>query len=78
MVFNGTVRESVFQGESAFLIVSIEFTVADQGRETDSVDVAVRFSTGAAANIEGLASGRQVTLGLHHEDVIVIPQEAAQ
>lgn len=78
MVFNGTVRESVYQGESAFLIVAIDGAADDQRSEVSSVDVAVRFSTGAAANIDNLGSGRQITLGLHREDVIVIPQEASQ
>jgi putative spermidine/putrescine transport system ATP-binding protein len=77
IIFNGTVRESVFQGESAFLVVAIDNTTAEQQREAGSFDVAVRFSTGAAANIHGLGSGRPITLGLHREDVIVIPREVA-
>jgi len=78
IVLNGTIRESVFQGESAFLIVAL---VADQtalaaaDQADRAVDVAVRFSTGAAANIESLANGQEVALGLHRQDVIVIPQD---
>lgn len=71
IVFGGTIRESVFQGESAFLIVALA-----SGADSSGVDVAVRFSTGKAANIESLANGQQIELGLHREDVIVIPQEA--
>ncbi len=78
IVLNGTIRESVFQGESAFLIVALAEQSSEHALDKTLrvFDVAVRFSTGAAANIESLANGQVVTLGLHRQDVIVIPQEA--
>jgi putative spermidine/putrescine transport system ATP-binding protein len=73
IVFDGTIKESVFQGESAFLIVSIG---SEQSAGQSGIEVAVRFSTGAAANMERLSADQPVTLGLHRQDVIVIPQDA--
>ena len=80
IVFAGTIRESVFQGESAFLIVALEQGSDVRGSsasvsDTSGVEVAVRFSTGTAANIENLSNGQKIELGLYRQDVIVIPQE---
>lgn len=73
IVFEGIIKESVFQGESAFLIVTIG---SEQSAGQPGTDVAVRFSTGTAANMERLSADQPVTLGLHRQDVIVIPQDA--
>ena len=80
IVFAGTIRESVFQGESAFLIVALAQGADFRGSsasvsDTSGVEVAVRFSTGTAANIENLSNGQKIELGLYRQDVIVIPQE---
>jgi len=71
IMFNGIVRESVFQGESAFVIVE-----TDVEGEAD-VEMAVRFGTGIGASAGDLADGQRIAVGLHREDVIVIPQEPA-
>ena len=96
IVFGGTIREFVFQGESAFLIVALAADASEFGASaidtagTDTsdsntsvsdiagIEVAVRFSTGTAANIDSLANGQKIELGLHRQDVIVIPKEADQ
>lgn len=65
IVFESTVLESVFQGETAFSIVTIE----------DETELAVRFETGSAAPTQGLKPGDKVSVALHREDIIVVPQD---
>ena len=59
----GKVEECVFQGETAFALVSI----SDQHR------VSVRFGTSAISKQNALQSGDNVCLGLHSDDVVIIP-----
>ena len=63
---NGIVRESVFQGETAFMLVTIE-----GGHE-----VSVRFGTGSMSEAAHLQPGDAVTVYLNHSDAIVIPEQA--
>ena len=65
VVFDGTVVESVFQGETAFALVAI-----DEGTE-----LSVRFGTSSAAGSGSLHPGEQVSIGLLREDVIIIPRD---
>jgi len=65
VVFDGTVVESVFQGETAFALVAI-----DEGTE-----LSVRFGTSSAAGTGSLHPGEQVSIGLLREDVIIIPRD---
>jgi putative spermidine/putrescine transport system ATP-binding protein len=64
IVFEGQVREFVFQGETAFALVAI----------SDRHDLSVRFGTDSASSENMLQPGDRVSLGLHREDVITIPQ----
>ncbi len=65
IVFDGTVRDFVFQGETAFALVAI-----DGGHE-----LSVRFGTSSSLAQFALAEGETVALGLNREDVIVIPRD---
>ncbi len=65
IVFNGRVREFVFQGETAFALMSIN----------DKYNLAFRFGTDSASSQNVLQPGDQVSLGLHRSDVIVIPED---
>ena len=64
--FDGTVREFVFQGETAFALVAVE----------DRHELSVRFSTDCTSSQNELQPGDRVSLGLHREDVITIPDNA--
>ena len=63
LTFNGRVKESVFQGETAFVLVAI-----DGGHE-----VSVRFGTGSMSQASQFEPGNQVTVALNRSDLIVIP-----
>lgn len=63
LVLAGIVKESVFQGETAFVLVNI-----DGGHE-----VSVRFGTGSMSQAGHLQPGDAVTVHLNRSDAIVIP-----
>ena len=65
IVFSGTVSEFVFQGETAFALMTL-----DNGQ-----NLAFRFGTDASSAQNVLHPGDPVRLGLHRGDVIVIPRE---
>ncbi len=65
VVFDANVLESVFQGETAFALVSVE----------GQTELSVRFGTGAAQRHSHLEPGDQVRIGLYRDDVIVIPED---
>lgn len=64
IVFDGVVKEFVFQGETAFALVSI----------AGKYDLSVRFGTNSSSSQNAMQPGDQISLGLNREDVIVIPQ----
>ncbi|MGB5706446.1 MAG: ABC transporter ATP-binding protein [Arenicellales bacterium] len=64
IVFDGMVKEFVFQGETAFVLVSI----------ADKYNLSVRFGTNSFSSQNAMQPGDRVSLGLHRKDVIVIPQ----
>ena len=63
LVFSGVVREFVYQGETAFALVSVN----------EEYDLAVRFGTDSSSAEENLQPGDRVDLGLRRSDLIVIP-----
>ena len=65
IVFSGVVSEFVFQGETAFALLSIN----------DQYKLAFRFGTDSSSAQNVLQPGDQVSLGLNRSDVIIIPQE---
>ncbi len=68
IVFNGKVKEFVFQGDTAFVVLSIN--------ETDTLSF--RFSTDAAAADNYLQIGQPLSVGLARHNVIVIPKDTNQ
>ncbi|MGI9319342.1 MAG: ABC transporter ATP-binding protein [bacterium] len=64
IVFHGVVKEFVFQGETAFALVSI----------AGKYDLSVRFGTNSSSSQNAMQPGDTVSLGLQREDVIVIPK----
>ncbi len=67
LVFRGAVLESVFQGETAFVLISLD----------GGVDVAMRFGTGSRESTVVLKPGDRISVGLQRKDIILIPNEAA-
>ncbi len=67
VVFEGVVHDFVFQGETAFALVTVE----------GDHELAVRFGTNSAFTHDAMQPGDRIALGLHREDVIVIPRDAA-
>lgn len=63
LALDGIVKENVFQGETAFVLVTI-----DGGHE-----VSVRFGTGSMSQAGHLQPGDVVTVYLNRSDAIVIP-----
>ena len=63
IVFSGVVREFIFQGETAFAMMSVN----------DKYNLSFRFGTDASSWQNALQPGDSVSLGLNRSDVIVIP-----
>ena len=63
--FDGKVEECVFQGETAFALISI----SNQHR------ISVRFGTSAISKQNALQPGDYISLGLHPDDVVIIPRD---
>ena len=64
IVFPGVVRDFVYQGETAFALVSIG----------DTHTLSVRFGTDSSSSQETMKPGDPVSIGLNRSDVIIIPQ----
>jgi len=64
IVFNGAVREFVFQGETAFALTSIG----------DKHDLSFRFGTDSSSTEHDMRPGDPISLGLKRSDAIIIPQ----
>ena len=64
IVFSGVVREFVFQGETAFAVMSINA----------KYNLAFRFGTDSLSAQNVLTPGEPVSLGLNRRDVIIIPR----
>ena len=65
IIFSGVVSEFVFQGETAFALLSIN----------DRYKLAFRFGTDSSSSQNILQPGDQVSLGLNRSDIIIIPQD---
>lgn len=65
IVFNGAVKEFVFQGDTAFVVMSIN--------ERDNLSF--RFGTDASATSSYLQIGQQLSVGLERRNVIIIPAD---
>jgi putative spermidine/putrescine transport system ATP-binding protein len=63
IVFSGVIREFIFQGETAFAMMSVN----------DKYNLSFRFGTDASSWQNALQPGDLVSLGLNRSDVIVIP-----
>ena len=68
VVFNGVVKEFVYQGDTAFVAMSIN----------DTHVLSFRFGTDASAASTYLQAGQSLSVGLERRNVIVIPQDAQQ
>lgn len=60
---SGTVKEFVFQGDSAFVLVSL----------ADGSELGIRSRTGSSSVVSELVSGSSVSVILPADDIIVIP-----
>ncbi|MEM7259181.1 MAG: ABC transporter ATP-binding protein, partial [Pseudomonadota bacterium] len=67
IAFKGTVRESVYQGETAFVLLAL----------ADGHEIGVRYGTDAVSSTSLLQPGTSVDAYLQHSDVIVIPAQAS-
>jgi putative spermidine/putrescine transport system ATP-binding protein len=68
IVFNGVVREFVFQGDTAFAMMSV----------SDRHHLSFRFGTDSASLQTVLRPGDPIALGLSRSDVIVIPEGVSE
>ena len=65
IVFKGVVKEFVFQGETAFVVLSIN----------EQHSLSFRFSTDASSSNASLQTGQQINVGLARHNIIVIPKD---
>ncbi|MBX2838377.1 MAG: ABC transporter ATP-binding protein [Gammaproteobacteria bacterium] len=68
IVFNGVVKEFVYQGDTAFVVMMIN----------DYDSLSFRFGTDAAATSSSLQVGQPLSVGLARHNVIVVPKDATQ
>lgn len=68
-IFNGQIREFVYQGDTAFIVMSI----------SDEHTLAFRFGTNASPDdsigTANLQPGQNIRVGLKRDNIIVIPRE---
>ena len=64
-LFEGRVRDLVYQGDTALAAVAL----------ADGSEVAVRSGTRSGSAFDRLAVGAAVVLGLHPDDTVLIPDE---
>ena len=64
IVFSGVIREFVYQGETAFALMSIN----------DRYDLSFRFGTDSSSSQNAMQPGDKISLGLKRNDVIIIPR----
>lgn len=65
VVFHGTVTEFVFQGDTAFVVLSID----------DQHTLSFRFGTDASAPSSYLQVGQKIAVGLERRNIIIIPKD---
>ncbi len=65
LIFNGIVRDFVYQGETAYAVATIN----------QSYELAFRFGTDASSTEHMMQTGDEITLGLNRHDTTVIPLE---
>ena len=68
VVFTGTVRDFVFQGETAFVVMTM----------SNGQQVSFRFGTDSSSTENSLQPGQTVAVGLNRQDIIVIPRDKSQ
>lgn len=66
IVFEGIVRESVFQGESAYVLLTLQ----------DGTEFSLRAGGGTGSRAQRLQSGETIKVAMQRRDVIVIPEKA--
>lgn len=68
VVFSGVVIEFVFQGDTAFVVMSIN----------DTDILSFRFGTDSSATSSYLQVGQQISVGLERRNIIIIPKDTPQ
>lgn len=68
VVLNGSVRDFVFQGETAFVVMTM----------ADGQQVSFRFGTDSSSTENSLQPGQTVSVGLNRQDIIIIPRDDAE
>lgn len=63
LIFNGVIKDFVYQGETAYAVATIN----------GSHNLAFRFGTDAASTEHMMQAGDEITLGLNRQDTAVIP-----
>lgn len=68
IVFTGLVKEFVFQGDTAFVVMIIN----------DRHSLSFRFGTDASSTTNYLQSGQSLSVGLERRNIIIIPKDNAE
>jgi hypothetical protein len=64
IIFTGVIREFVYQGETAFALVSI----------SDQHNLSIRFGTDSSGSQNLMRTGDTLRLGLKRSETIIIPK----
>jgi len=64
VVFSGRVKEFVYQGETAFVVMETN----------DHRTISFRFATDSSSSQDALQTGEQISVSLNRRDIIVIPE----
>ena len=67
IIFTGVIREFVYQGETAFALVSI----------SDQHNLSIRFGTASSGSQNLMRPGETLSLGLKRGEAIIIPQASS-
>ena len=67
IIFTGLISEFVYQGETAFALVSI----------SDQHDLSIRFGTDSSGSQNLIKQGATLKLGLKRSEIIIIPKSSA-
>lgn len=65
VVFNGTIKEFVFQGDTAFVVLSIN----------NHHTLSFRFGTDASSGNNPMQAGQPLSVGLNRKNLIIIPKD---
>ena len=66
IIFEGVIKEFVYQGETAFALIAL----------SDQHSLSIRFSTDSSGSRDNMRPGESLKIGLKRSEVIIIPENS--